>query len=41
MTEQTPSLAALAEEQKSLELTKFNYELAWELGKQIRERALT
>lgn len=39
MTEQTPSLAALAEEQKSLELTKFNYELAWELGKQIRERA--
>lgn len=39
MTESTPSLAALAEEQKSLELATFNHELAWELGKRIRQTA--
>ncbi|MCZ7486133.1 heme-binding protein [Rhizobium rhizogenes] len=39
MTEPTPSLAALAEEQKSLELAAFNYEFAWALGQRIRHRA--
>ncbi|WCJ64178.1 heme-degrading domain-containing protein [Agrobacterium tumefaciens] len=39
MTESTPSLAALAEEQNSLKLEAFNYEFAWALGQRIRHRA--
>ncbi len=39
MTNLTPSLDELAAESKAIELNKFNYEFAWELGARIREKA--
>ncbi|MET1028767.1 MAG: heme-binding protein [Dongiaceae bacterium] len=35
-----PTLAELAEELKSLEIDRFDYEFAWNLGLQIREKAI-
>ncbi|SFU17069.1 heme-degrading domain-containing protein [Mesorhizobium sp. YR577] len=39
MTETALDLAGLLEEQKTLELSSFDYDLAWELGSRIRQRA--
>lgn len=39
MTQRTPSLVELIEEQKTLELRTFNYDFAFELGSRIRHKA--
>lgn len=39
MTIETPSLEALRKEQEALQLNRFNYDFAWQLGSSIRERA--
>lgn len=39
MTDQTPSLAELADELRVIEVENFNYEFTWELGTRIRNLA--
>lgn len=40
MTEKTPDLSGLLEEQQSLELSGFDYDFIWELGRAPQADAL-